>query len=187
MRLAEARIPVVAEADLTAEQISALEAYRPGPLPNVFRTIVQAPEAMRNFAGWTRYILKDGSDLAPREREIVILRTGFLCRSGYEFMQHVEIGLRSGLNEADIVKIKMGAEAGWSPAEAILIRVSDELHADFFISHESWIELKKHYTQKQCMDVVFTVGQYTQVSMILNTFGVQLDEGLSLDPDLKGY
>ena len=34
---------------------------------------------------------------------------------------------------------------------------------------------------------VFTAGQYTQVSMILNTFGVQLDEGQTLDPDLKGF
>jgi len=37
------------------------------------------------------------------------------------------------------------------------------------------------------MDVVFTVGQYTQVSMMLNTFGVQLDPGQSLDPDLAAY
>ena len=36
------------------------------------------------------------------------------------------------------------------------------------------------------MDVVFTAGQYTQVSMILNTFGVQLDEGQTLDSDLDG-
>ena len=27
------------------------------------------------------------------------------------------------------------------------------------------------------MDVVFTAGQYTQVSMFLNTFGVQLEPG----------
>jgi hypothetical protein len=32
--------------------------------------------------------------------------------------------------------------------------------------------------------MVFTVGQYTQVSMLLNSFGVQLDEGQVLDPDL---
>jgi 4-carboxymuconolactone decarboxylase len=36
------------------------------------------------------------------------------------------------------------------------------------------------------MDLVFTVGQYTQVSMILNSFGVQLDPGQTLDPDLDG-
>ena len=37
------------------------------------------------------------------------------------------------------------------------------------------------------MDVVFTAGQYTQVSMMLNSFGVQLDAGQTLDPDLKGF
>jgi hypothetical protein len=37
------------------------------------------------------------------------------------------------------------------------------------------------------MDMVFTAGQYTQVSMILNTLGVQLDEGQVLDPDLRAY
>ena len=36
-------------------------------------------------------------------------------------------------------------------------------------------------------NLVFTAGQYTQVSMFLNTFGVQLDEGQTLDPDLKGF
>jgi hypothetical protein len=33
------------------------------------------------------------------------------------------------------------------------------------------------------MDAVFTVGQYTQVSMFLNSFGVQLDDGQVLDAD----
>jgi hypothetical protein len=37
------------------------------------------------------------------------------------------------------------------------------------------------------MDLVFTVGQYTQVSMILNSFGVQLDQSQTLDPDLKAF
>jgi len=32
---------------------------------------------------------------------------------------------------------------------------------------------------------VMTVAQYTQVSMMLNTFGVQLDEDLKLDLDLR--
>ena len=29
------------------------------------------------------------------------------------------------------------------------------------------------------MDVVFTVGQYNMVSMALNSFGVQLDNGVA--------
>ncbi|MEN9718814.1 MAG: hypothetical protein RIQ99_1692, partial [Pseudomonadota bacterium] len=38
--------------------------------------------------------------------------------------------------------------------------------------------------QRGQMDLVYTVGQYTQVSMLLNSFGVQLDPGLEPDPDL---
>ena len=36
----------------------------------------------------------------------------------------------------------------------------------------------EHLSTQQLMDLVFTVGQYNLVSMALNSFGVQLDEGL---------
>ena len=48
-------------------------------------------------------------------------------------------------------------------------------------------ELARHFQERQRMDMVFTAGQYTQVSMLLNSFGVQLDEGQVLDPDLRGF
>jgi alkylhydroperoxidase family enzyme len=117
----------------------------------------------------------------------VILRVGFLCKSGYEFTQHTRIGLNEGLTEAEIANIKKGADAGWSPADAALIRVADDLVGDHFVSDVTWAQLRAHFDEKQCMDAVFTAGQYTQVSMFLNTFGVQLDAGQTLDPDLKGF
>src|SRR5205085_1353904 len=96
------------------------------------------------------------------------------------------IGLGVGLSEAEIARIKEGADApGWSPQDALLMRASDELHADQFITDATWKGLRAAFSEKQCMDLVMTAGQYTQVSMMLNTFGVQLDEGQVLDPDLK--
>ena len=187
MRLTKARIAPIADADLTPEQSEALEAFRPGPVLNIFRTLVHAPKALSRFNQWGGYVLSRRNDLPAREREIVILRTGFLCKSGYEWTQHTRIGLQSGLTEDEIKRLKAGADAGWSAADAALIRASDELHADQFITDATWSELLKHFSQKACMDVVFTVGQYTQVSMMLNTFGVQLDAGQTLDPDLKGF
>jgi len=38
--------------------------------------------------------------------------------------------------------------------------------------------LRAAYTTEQVMDLVFTVGNYTLVSMALNSFGVRLDEGI---------
>ncbi len=77
--------------------------------------------------------------------------------------------------------IKAGANAGWSTHDALLIRAADELHNDAFISDETWQGLKADFTDQQMMDLVFTCGQYTMVSMALNSFGVQLD------PDIKGF
>ena len=48
----------------------------------------------------------------------MILRTGFLCRSGYEFAQHKAIGLRSGISEAEVEALKQGPATGeWSELE----------------------------------------------------------------------
>ncbi|HEY2751056.1 carboxymuconolactone decarboxylase family protein [Phenylobacterium sp.] len=188
MRLTKPRFAPLSDAELTPEQAEALEPMRPGPVLNIFRTLAHAPKALSRFNQWGGYVLSRRNDLPAREREIVILRTGFLCKSGYEWTQHVRIGLREGLSEDEIARLKTGADAaGWSAADAALIRAADELHADQFISDGAWVDLGKHFSDKQRMDVVFTAGQYTQVSMMLNTFGVQLDAGQTLDPDLKGF
>lgn len=187
MRLTKPRYAPLSDAELTPEQDEALKDFRPGPVLNIFRTLVRAPKALTRFNAWGGYVLSRRNDLPAREREIVILRTGFLCKSGYEWTQHHRIGLQEGLTADEIQRIKGGAGAGWSAADAALIKATDELHAGQFITDATWAELGQHFSDKQRMDVVFTCGQYTQVSMMLNTFGVQLDEGQTLDPDLKGF
>jgi alkylhydroperoxidase family enzyme len=147
-----------------------------------------APKAAKGFLAWGNYVLSRRNDLPPREREIVILRIGYLCKSGYEWTQHKRIALQSGLTDEEIARIKIGSAApGWSEADTALLKASEELHHDHFITDATWTALRNHFSEKQCMDAVFTAGQYTQVSMFLNTFGVQLDPGQTLDPDLKKF
>jgi alkylhydroperoxidase family enzyme len=159
-----------------------------GPILNIFSTLLTHPPAAKAFLVWGGYILSRKCTLPPREREIVILRTGFLCRSGYEWTQHVPIARRAGLTDDEISRIKLGADTpGWSEADAALLRATDDLHREQFITEPVWAELARHFGERQRMDMVFTAGQYTQVSMLLNSFGVQLDEGQVLDPDLRGF
>jgi 4-carboxymuconolactone decarboxylase len=186
MRLAEPRVTPLTQNELTAEQRAILEpSMRPGRPPvKVLWTLAKHPAAARAFTTWANYVLT-GSTLPKREREIVILRIGFLCRSGYEWAQHVRIGKRAGLSDEEIARLKQGAEApGWSANDRALIRAADELHKDQFISPATWDQLSGFLGEQQRMDVVFTATQYMQVSMILNSLGVQLDEGLEGDPDL---
>ena len=187
MRLTAPRIAPVTDAELTEDQRAVLAPMvgTGRPVLNIFRTLARAPAALKGFLGWDEYVLSKKNDLPAREREIVVLRIGYLCRAGYEWTQHVPIGIRAGLTEDEVERIKLGFGAGWNAADAALIQAADELHTDYFISDGTWAALKAHFSDKQCMDVVFTAGQYTQVCMMLNSFGVQLDEGQTLDPDLK--
>ena len=100
MRLTTPRVAPVPPDDWTEEQreIAAPMLAR-GPMLNIFRTLLAHPAAAKAFLVWGGYILGRKSTLPPREREIVILRTGLLCRSGYEWTQHVPIARRAGLTD----------------------------------------------------------------------------------------
>lgn len=185
MRLKTPRIAPLADGEFSPEQAAVLASLA-GPASgfNIFRTLARTPRALAAFLAWGGYVMSEQSSLTPRQREIVILRVGYLCRSGYEFAQHEQIGLLSGLNAEEIGRIKSGAEAGWAPLEAALIMMCDDLVARHFVSDATWSQLRARLGETACMDAVYTAGQYVQVSMFLNTFGVQLDAGLKLDPDL---
>lgn len=188
MRLSEPRISPLPQSDWSEEQAELLAPIAEhGPVLHIFATMARHPDAMRAFLGWGNYILSRRNTLPRRERELVILRTGFLCRCGYEWTQHVPIGERAGLTGEEVARIKEGPDApGWSPADAALLRAADELVGDHAISDATWQALSEHFDQRQLMDVVYSIGEYTQVSMMLNSFGVQLEDGQTLDPDLAG-
>ena len=119
------------------------------------------------------------STLSARHRELLILRVGWLCRAPYEWGQHVVIARREGITDAEIARIAEGPDAsGWDPFEAVLMRGTDELHADQCITDHTWRDLSATYDEQQLLDVVFTVGQYTLVSMALNSCGVERDDGV---------
>ena len=158
-----------------------------GRVLNIFRTLAHAPKALAAFLGWGNYVLSRRNSLPEREREMVILRTGWLCKSGYEFAQHTRIGKDCGLTDEEIARIKAGPDApGWTPLESAMLRAADELVADHFVSDGTWAALEE-LGNKGRMDLVFTVGQYTQVSMMLNSFGIQLEHGDMADPDLQHF
>jgi len=177
MRLAKPRIPPLNEQEWSEVQRELLTRGNPSVVLNVFRTIIRHVDLYRRWLPFGNHVLYKSS-LAPRERELLILRVGHLCKSDYEFHHHVTIGKRAGLTHADIEFITAGAVcAHLNSRDRLLIRAVDELHQDFFINEATWAELALHYNTNQLMDLVFTVGQYTMMSMALNSFGVQLEVG----------
>jgi len=149
-----------------------------GEVPNIFKTLAHHPNLMRRWLVFGNHVLFK-STLPARERELIILRIGWLCQAEYEWAQHVQIGRKAGLTDEEIHRIKTGPDAKeWNEQDRLLLQATDELRADAHLSDATWQGLSRYYNTQQLMDVVFTIGQYNLVSMALNTLGVQLDEGL---------
>jgi alkylhydroperoxidase family enzyme len=143
---------------------------------NIFATLAHHPDLLRRWLVFGSHVLAK-STLSARHRELVILRVGWLCRAPYEWGQHVEIARREGITDDEIARLAAGPDApGWDPFEATLLRAVDELHADQTISDETWNGLAEQYDSQQVLDLIFTVGQYTLVSMALNATGVERDD-----------
>ena len=145
---------------------------------NIQRTLAHHPKLLNRWRVFGNHVLLKSS-LPFRDREILILRIGWLCGSEYEWGQHVEIGKKTGLTYEEILRIIEGPDAkGWDKFDSTLLRAVDELFYDSFIFDDTWNALAEKYNTHQLMDVVFTVGQYNLVSWALNTLGVQRDEGI---------
>lgn len=161
--------------DQTRELLSAAAA--PGvPASNIFGTLVRHPGLFRKWMPFGGKLL--AGKLPAREREILILRTGWRCQSAYEWGQHVLIGKGVGLTDDEIARLKADGTDGWAAFDAMLVRAADELHDDGCISDEVWSALSARYDERQLIEVPMVVGQYHLVSFTLNSLGVQREAGV---------
>lgn len=183
MRLKEPRVPPVPASEWTEEQKEILAPMLRGEgvggqAANVFATLVAYPKLMKRWIVFANHCLFKSS-LPAREREIVILRTAWQARSGYEWGQHLVIGRDAGLSDDEMAALKESPDAhAWSEAECVLITGTDEIEADAFLTDATWATLQTHYSQEQIFDLIFLVGQYRGLAGALNSLGVQLDDGL---------
>ena len=145
---------------------------------NIFPTFARHKDLFRAWLPFGGFLLGAGV-LPARERELLILRTGFNCGSDYEWGQHVRISEALGMDRAEIMRVAEGPDApGWSPGDAALLRAADELHSEARISDATWAQLAEDYDERGLIEIAILVGHYHLVAFALNSLGVELDPGL---------
>lgn len=153
-------------------------------LPDVFSVMHIHP---RLFWGWLYFAsrLMPFGRLPATTREKIILRTAWNTRSRYEWGQHVEIGLRVGVSDAEIVAVAEGPVAFADPQERAVMRACDELLRDRVISDATWATLREGYSEKLLIEIVMLIGHYEMVAGFLNSAGLTLEP--SIESKLQAF
>ena len=174
------RIPPVPEDARTGRTLELLDLASRGRdrAPNIYTTLVTNPILFERWLGLAHNLLFDGS-LTARDRELLVLRTAVNCDSEYEWAQHQRFAVAGGISEGEIAAIFHGwHDEPWTARERALLAAADELHVSSFVGDETWAVLADHYQPEQLIEITMVVGVYHLVAMLLNSLGVQLDEGL---------
>jgi len=150
---------------------------RGAPL-NVTKTIARHPGLIKQWSALGRF-LASGGLLPARERELVILRMGWRAKSIYEFGQHTIFALQAGLSDAEIRSVTQSPESGpWTADERTLFAMVDELVDDDCVTDETWERLSRRWGPAELVELVLLAGFYRMVSDVLNSLGVQREDGV---------
>lgn len=171
------RMLPVPDGQRTDEQRMLATEFAPNGMSNAVGTLLIYPSLARRIFTHDRYITTE-STLMPRYRALLGLRAAWLARSNYLWAHRAALGRRAGLTDADLRRIAQGPDApGWDPFEATLLRTSDELHIDSFISDASWKTLSARFDLPQMIDTIDTTAEATMYAGLFNSLGVEIEPG----------
>jgi 4-carboxymuconolactone decarboxylase len=153
---------------------------------NGLGTMLNHPAMAKAFLVFNHHV-SVASTLSKRVREILILRIGWLRKAEYEWLQHVILGKRAGLSDADVERVTLGPDApGWDPGDADLIRAVDELYSKACIQETTWTRLSAVFNPQQLIDLIFCVGCYEVLAMAFNSWSVVCEDSLTpMEPALR--
>lgn len=174
------RVPPIEDLSMLTERQEKLRERlgRRGAAPkNIYRTMLRFPEiwaAMMPLGGR----VADTSQISPRLREFIILRTAWRCDCEYEWAQHAEIARQAGLSDTEIEDIALFPSEGLLGAtERMILKAVDELYDDALISDTSWTALADAFDEETIVDLIATCGFYNLLAWQLRSLGVQIEEG----------
>jgi 4-carboxymuconolactone decarboxylase len=152
----------------------------------LFCTLAVHGELMSRMRPLGSGILNHGL-VAPRDREIVLLRTCARAGAEYEWGVHATaFAEQVGLTDAQVAATAAptdtaaatdppAADPSWSEREALLIRLADELYDTDTASDELWAALAGSYSAQQLLELIITAGWYRTLAYVINAARVPLE------------
>ena len=144
--------------------------------PNVLRFGLRHPKVARVLADMIDVAVLNGT-LDARLREVAILRVGWRIGSVYEWSNHVPIGRRSGLTDAELVAIRSADAAVLGAGDMLVINVVDEVLDHVSVTRSTLDAVRSHLGDDAAlMELVTIAGCYRAIGSLLLSFAVPLED-----------
>lgn len=140
-----------------------------GRISTLYQVLLNSPAITQ---GWEQMLsaVRNRNSLAPRLRELVILRVAVLNRAPYEFDAHVPHALAAGASTAAIDAtrvVPLADDAPLSSPERVALRLTDAISREIEVPDPLFAEVQEHFNVQEQVDLVATIAAYNMVSRFL--------------------
>ncbi|HEY9134436.1 MAG TPA: carboxymuconolactone decarboxylase family protein [Pseudomonadales bacterium] len=153
---------------------------------NVFRALLHHPELAAALNAPLTMLMGLGNVLAPRLRELIIMRIGWQTGSDYEWTQHWRVAKMFGIPETDLLAVRHWEKADcFNQADRAVLQATDDILNDGKISGETWAQLEEVLGDtKQVLEVLIAICNWRTFSQLLMSIQIPLEDGIeSWPPD----
>ena len=155
-----------------AARLCEFELRRGQPLP-LFEALSHSDTALEDLAQGSRAAIEE-TTLAPRLREVLILRTLAQWRARAEWDVHALIYAPVAPLTVAEVEWLGGTErpTRWSPAERLLIDIADSLRREAGLAANLWGAVEHLFSPEQCAEILMIATQYVKVALMTNALAI---------------
>ncbi len=146
-------------------------------MPEFFATMLRHPVLMQHQIAMSAQFHR--GYLSFRDRQLAILRTGWLCQAPYEWGEHVQASKRlAGMTSEEIDRVSIGSSAPeWNDHERAILRAVEELFEHANISDSTWEVLARTLDDRQLLELPVLIGTYQSIAYLQNAVRMRLAPG----------
>lgn len=169
------RLPDLPREQMTPEQAAVHDRMVAGPRGEVvgpFKPLLHSPglcDAVQAVGAYCRF----ESPLPANLRELAILCVAAAWKAAFEWYAHAPLAIAAGLPRTAVAAIGAGREPELaSEAERAVYAFCHALQAERAVSEGVYEAARRAVGDRGMVDLAGLVGYYTQLAMIMTTFGV---------------
>ena len=111
--------------------------------------------------------------------ELAVMRKAYLYGADYLWRHHWLLALKSGVTEEKLRAVPDGsASSAFTPAEAAVIDMADELHERAELAPELWKALRIHFADKEVVELIVSTAWYGCAAETTGCLKIELDDTL---------
>ena len=147
-------------------------------IPEIMFTLCHHPDLWGKIMALSLQMQGDTGVLSPRDRQLAILRTGWLLQAPYEWGQHVQWSKLVGITSEEIERVTLGSTApDWTAHERAILQAAEELRDRAMVSDATWATLAEQLDDRQLFELLALIGQFTTIAYVQNGIRLRLEPG----------